>query len=105
MKVSCSYHPKFENARKGTVDLFYYFKYKMYDELSEEFPTKQPAEHYIKMEKLSVEEEDDKVEYYYELEIDLPYGKIDDKKIVGRPNNETEDDPKYELKPIPANEE
>jgi len=108
MTITCSYNPKNETARTGKVDLFVYIKYKIHPELEEEFPTKYPSEFYFPMDKIEAGEDEDKVEYDYDFETKLPYGKIEEKKILVRarkPKGASEDDPPPERKSIPQTEE
>jgi hypothetical protein len=98
MTITCSYNPKNEGARKGLLDIFACFKYKMYPELEEEFPGKYAVDQCFKMEAIEGGDDEDKIEYDFDFECKLPYGKYEDMKLLVRKKDIPEDDPSFEEK-------
>lgn len=96
MKLRAQYYPTVERSRTNKFEFFVKFKYVMFPELADEFPGAFKHETVVPMNYDYDEEEN----MFFEVEVERPYGKIEDKVICYRSKGVSEDDPSAELKEL-----
>jgi len=80
MKLRAQYYPTVERSRTNKFEFFVKFKYVMFPELADEFPQPFKYETVVPMNYDYDEEEN----MFFEVEVERPYGKIEDKVICYR---------------------
>ena len=96
MKLRVQYYPTADRTKLSKFEFFVKFKYVMFPELADEFPVPFKLETIAPMNK----DYDDEENVYFEVEIERPYGNLDEIIVAVRNAGATEEDQGYELREL-----